>query len=211
MAVYRLSATKANLLRAKETLARMQTGYELLDKKRIVLQRETAGLVARSRVVQKEINGILADYYRAMRHAFITVGSERVRAVVSRVPVDHSLDIVERSLMGVPVPEVQSAKNPVEVGYFAGDMALDQAVTALQRFRDLLPELAALENSVTRVQREIDKTQKRANALEKVQIPRYESMVREMEQVLEEKEREEFFRLKRVKKGRQKKREKTPI
>lgn len=202
MAVYRMSATKANLIRARESLKRMQTGYELLDKKRVVLQRETAGLIKKSKELQGRINLVLADYYRAMGHAFITVGSARIRAVASRVPVDNSLDIVDKSLMGVPIPEIRDGKKNLELGYLAGDMALDKALAALQHFRNLLPELAAIENSVARVQKEIDKTAKRANALEKVQIPRYENIVREMEQTLEEKEREEFFRLKKVKKGR---------
>ena len=60
-------------------------------------------------------------------------------------------------------------------------------------------ELAELENSVYKLAMEIKKTQKRANALDKIQIPKYESTIKYIEEVLEEKEREDFFRLKKVK------------
>lgn len=207
MAVYKISASKANLMRAKETLQRLESGYELLDKKRIVLQRESQGLIKRSQELRKEINIILADYYKAMDHAFISLGSSRIRSVAGRVPIDNSLDIIERSLMGIPIAEIKNTGKKPDTGYLAGDMALDQAGEALDHFRKLLPELAALENSVKRLEKEIDKTQKRANALEKVRIPAFKKIVSDIESILEEKEREEFFRLKLVKKGHQKKSE----
>jgi V/A-type H+-transporting ATPase subunit D len=72
------------------------------------------------------------------------------------------------------------------------------------KVRDLIYELAEIENSVYKLAMEIKKTQKRANALEKIQIPRYEDTIKYIDSVLQEKEREDFFRLKRVK-GKSKK------
>ena len=64
-------------------------------------------------------------------------------------------------------------------------------------------ELAEIENAVYMISLEIKKTVKRANALEKIQIPRYEEAVKYISEVLEEKEREDFFRLKKVKSKKQ--------
>lgn len=63
----------------------------------------------------------------------------------------------------------------------------------------LIYELAEIENAVYKIAMEIKKTGKRANALDKIQIPRYEEAVKYIQDVLEEKEREDFFRLKKVK------------
>ena len=57
-----------------------------------------------------------------------------------------------------------------------------------------------MENAVYKLGKEIKKTQKRANALDKIQIPKYEKSIKDTEDILAEKEREEFFRLKMVKK-----------
>lgn len=68
-----------------------------------------------------------------------------------------------------------------------------------RRVRFLTYELAEVETKVYKLAMEIKKTQKRANALEKIQIPKYKALVKNIEETLEEKEREDFFRLKRVK------------
>lgn len=59
--------------------------------------------------------------------------------------------------------------------------------------------LAEVDNSIYRLANAISKTQKRANALKNVVIPRYQSSIKEMTESLEEKEREEFSRMKVIK------------
>lgn len=205
MAVYKVTATKANLLNAKSNLIRMKKAYELMDKKRLILRKEADSLENKNSKLYQKINKVLYDYYAAMDHAFITVGTNQIRSAASRVPIYNSIDIVEKSLMGMPLPLIKGGEESVDMAYITSNMALDQAVFALEAFRNLIVELATVENSLSRLEKEIKKTEKRANALEKVQIPNYEKIIRDMEEVLEEKEREEFFRMKRVKKLHRKK------
>ena len=72
-------------------------------------------------------------------------------------------------------------------------------VTKMKDVQQLLYRLAEVENAVFRLAEEIRKTSKRANALDKIQIPKYSELTKWIEDSLEEKEREDFFRLKRVK------------
>ncbi|MDO4793342.1 MAG: V-type ATP synthase subunit D, partial [Filifactor alocis] len=76
---------------------------------------------------------------------------------------------------------------------------VDIAVMKFKDLRYLIYELAEIENAVFKISMEIKKTAKRANALQKIQIPKYEEAVKYIQEVIEEKEREDFFRLKKIK------------
>lgn len=76
---------------------------------------------------------------------------------------------------------------------------MDIAAKKFLEIKYLIYELAEIENAVYKIAMEIKKTGKRANALDKIQIPLYEEAVKYIQDVLEEKEREDFFRLKKVK------------
>lgn len=202
MAVYKITPTKANLIKAKDSLAFTRSGYELLDKKRVVLVRDSVSLKKQMEEISKNMDMILHDYYRSLNNAIITLGMDRLEQLAAGVPVDDSIEVQYRSMMGVPVPKLSYDKTrKVSYGFNDTNIALDNAMDSLARFRKLMLELAEVSSAYDRIQKEIDKTQKRANALEKVKIPQFEKTVAEIESVLEEKEREQFFRLKLVKKS----------
>ena len=79
------------------------------------------------------------------------------------------------------------------------DRALDQARIAFEKVKDLTIRLSMIENSAYRLAANIKKTQKRANALKNITIPMYEALTKNIQNALEEKEREEFTRLKVIK------------
>ena len=80
-------------------------------------------------------------------------------------------------------------------------MSLDEACQQFEKVKELTIRLAEIENSAYRLAYNIKKTQKRANALSNITIPKYEKLSREIQDYLEEKEREEFTRQKVVKKN----------
>ena len=198
--------TKANLIKARESLAFSKSGYALLDKKRTVLIREAMTLVERANEIQKKLKEEFEDAYSTLEIANITLGVNNVSDVAMSIPKQEEFQILYRSVMGVEIPMVvyerDENKNP-NYSFFRTNSALDNAVKTLENLKYLVYELAEIENAVYMISLEIKKTVKRANALEKIQIPRYEEAVKYISEVLEEKEREDFFRLKKVKSKKQ--------
>lgn len=201
MAVYKMTPTKGNLIKMKQSLSFAQTGYELLDKKRTVLIQEMMSLVEEAQDLQKQIEDGFAEAYRSLETAAVTMGTESLEQLSLSSAREHEYDITYKSTMGVETPIVIAEEVPhtPEYGMYRTNAAYDRAVIEMTAVRSLIYRLAEIENSVYKLALDIKKTQKRANALEKIQIPRYREMIRATEDFLAEKEREDFFRLKRVK------------
>ncbi len=194
-------ASKANLIKSKSMLAFSERGFELLDKKRNVLIREMMLLINRAKQVEAKISGLFDEAYRALEYANITMGSAAVSDIAYAVPLEQPFDVRMRSVMGVEIPEVvyqEMAYRP-SYGFFRSNPSLDTAIKAFNNIKYLIYQLAEIENAIYKLANEIDKTQKRANSLEKIQIPKFQSQVKQISSELAEKEREDFFRLKRVK------------
>ena len=201
-----LFPTKSNLILAKNTLALSRQGYELLDKKRNLLIREMMGMIDKASEIQKNINDTFKDAYQALQRANIMTGIEKVRDIADSVLIEDKVDVRFRSIMGVEIPLVSTQKgdNMPQYGMFLTESSLDEAYDRFKQVKNFTIELAQIENSVYRLAINIKKTQKRANALKNSTIPRYEALVRHIQEVLEEKDREEFTRLKIVKKNKSK-------
>lgn len=202
MAVYKLTPTKANLIKSKNSLQFAKKGYELLDRKRTVLIREMMSLIDKASELQERIDIEFKEAYEALKLANITMGTESVEEIAASIEKEKDFHILFKSVMGVEVPiikRVDTTKITTEYGFFRTNPAFDKAVLKFSDIRKLIHDLAEIENSVYKLAMEIKKTQKRANALDKIQIPKYTTTIKYIEEVLEEKEREDFFRLKRVK------------
>ena len=196
-----MAPTKSNLMKLKSSLEFSQKAFELLDKKRNVLVREMMGLVEKSKEIQEEMRISFSEAYSALEVVNITIGTEYVEELALSVQKDEDYEILLRSVMGVEIPSVKFEEKPLSpnYGFYRTNPAFDIAVTRFRRLRYLIYELTQVETSVYRLAVEIKKTQKRANALENIQIPRYKAQAKYIQEVLEEKDREDFFRLKRVK------------
>lgn len=193
--------TKANLIAAKSYYDFALKGYELLDKKRTVLIKEMMDLNKKAIVLQEKIEVAFEESYKALTDATITMGSESIYEISHSIAKEDSYDIVTKSVMGVEIPQIKYKKNDLktEYSFYQSTTAFDTASIDMHNIRYLIYELAEIETGVFRLAQEIKKTVKRANALEKIQIPKYEKIVKEIEDTLAEKEREDFFRLKKVK------------
>jgi len=197
-----IAPTKANLISAQNTLEFSQKGFELLDKKRNVLIRELMSYVDLSKDLQNKINITFKEAYEALKNANISVGIREVEEISATIPEAKDFEILFKSVMGVEVPILKyEEKNIVpRYSFFKTNSAMDIAFEKFNEVRYLIYQLAQIENSVYRLAMEVKKTQKRANALENIQIPKYKGIIKNIGEVLEEKEREDFFRLKVVKK-----------
>jgi V/A-type H+-transporting ATPase subunit D len=196
--------TKGNLLAVKKSLALAKTGYELLDRKRNILVRETMALIDTANEIQSAIDSTYSAAYSALQMANITLGI--VDELSLTVPIDDGISIDFRSVMGVEIPIVNYESKPIEnlYGYNRTNINLDEAFARFDDVKKLTIRLAEVENCVYRLADGIKKTQKRANALKNIIIPRFEESVRFITGALEEKEREEFSRLKVIKRSKEK-------
>lgn len=197
-----IAPTKSTLLSAKSSLEFSKKGYELLDKKRNVLIREMMSYVSKAHKLQEEINTTFKRAYKALEDANITTGITHVEDIAMTIEESSDYDILFRSVMGVEVPKVIFEENEMKpkYGFYRTSAAIDEAMLEFNKVKYLTYELAEVENAVYRLAMEVKKTQKRTNALSNIQIPKFEEIVKFVTEVLEEKEREDFFRLKVVKK-----------
>ncbi|MCK4240413.1 MAG: V-type ATP synthase subunit D [Candidatus Atribacteria bacterium] len=197
-----IAPTKANLMTAQVALDFSKKGYELLDKKRNVLIREMMSFMDRAKEIQQKMQEIFKKAYEALIMANITIGINEVNEVAESIPQATEFTILTQSVMGVEIPQIKYEKRELEPYYsfYHTNTALDVALKEFHRVKYLLYELAEIEDSVYKLATEIKRTQKRTNALKNIQIPKYEALVKMISEMLEEKEREDFFRLKVLKK-----------
>ncbi len=202
MAVYKMTPTKANLIKAKNSLEFSKKGFELLDRKRTVLIREMMTLIDEANELEQIIDTSFRNGYEALKLANITMGTENMEEMSLSFEREKDYNIIFKSVMGVETPIIKreaDSKIMTESGLFRTNLAFDNAVIEFIDMKNIIYNLAEVESTVYKLALEIKKTQKRANALEKIQIPRYEKTIKYIDEVLEEKEREDFFRLKKVK------------
>lgn len=197
--------TKGNLILAKNSLALSRQGYELMDKKRNILIREMMNLVDQAKDIQTQIDETFRAAYAALQMANMEMGIAFVEQVSHTVPIENSIRIKTRSVMGTEIPlvEYDKNKNAPTYAYYSTRMSLDQAKAAFERVKELSIQLSMIENSAIRLANNIKKTQKRANALKNITIPKFEALTKDISNALEEKEREEFTRLKVIKRMKQ--------
>ena len=198
--------TKGNLMLAKNSLVLARQGYELMDKKRNILIRELMNLIDEAKGIQEEIDMTFTYAYNCLQRANIEHGINRVSQIANTVPIENSIRIQVRSIMGTEIPKVRYEKEEkTQLTYSLGNTheSIDVARNAFRKVKELSLELSEVENSAYRLATNIKKTQKRANALKNITIPRYEKLVVNITNALEEKEREEFTRLKVIKRMKQ--------
>jgi V/A-type H+-transporting ATPase subunit D len=201
-----VAATKSNLIRLKERFGFVKSGHALLDQKREVLLEELMELYRDGRQLRHEMTAALADVFRAVRQGFLAGGRVHFEAASLAAPSAPRLRARERSVMGVIIPLLEIEAAPLEGPNTALGRAPVATAQTQRRVRDLLPALvrvAEVEVACRRLAAELQKTQRKVNALENIFLPDYRDTIRFIESALEEKEREGLFHMKRLKSRRQ--------
>ncbi len=204
-----ISPTRINLIQTKKTLNLAESGREVLERKRDILLRELRSSVFDSERTRDELIEELSKAYQSLKAANMAKGSEAIAntALTSNRQSEYLIDY--RSIMGVAVPVVTfKVNNDLKPDYgFANTSAeLDRAFKHFAKVLEILGHLAKAEGTTFQIANDVRRTQRRVNALNHVLIPRYRNTAKWIELVLEEKDREEFVRTKKIKsmiKGRQ--------
>ncbi|MCL4561480.1 MAG: V-type ATP synthase subunit D [Chloroflexi bacterium] len=201
MAKSNVPPTRSNLIRIKHELTFAREGYEILDRKRDVLAKELVRMAEDAQKVQEEMEKLFAAAYVAQEKAKLLMGREHVEWAALAVHKTIDIQVKFRGVMGVSLPIVEARGEPPELTYSPGDTTatLDEASALFREVLARLTELSRLVTSVWRLAVELRKTQRRVNALEFIFIPDYVETITFIESSLEEREREEIFRLKLLK------------
>jgi len=202
MSTENVSPTRINLIQTKKTLNLAESGREVLERKRDILLRELRSSVYAAEKAREELLEVLSQSYLSLKEANMAKGSEVIAnmALTSSHQAEYIVDY--RSIMGVTVPVVtfqaQSNIKP-DYGFSNTTAQLDRAFKKFYQVLELLAHLAKAEGTTFQIANDVRRTQRRVNALNHVLIPRYRTTAKWIELVLEEKEREEFVRTKRIK------------
>ena len=184
--------TKGNLILAKNSLALSLQGFDLMDKKRNILIREMMNLIDEAKGIQSQIDVTFREAYAALQRANMEIGINTVQTISYTVPIEDSIRIKTRSIMGTEIPlvESESSGDAPTYAFYSTKESLDAAKQAFEKVKELTIRLSMVENAAYRLA---------ANALKNITIPHYEQLTKDISNALEEKEREEFTRLKVIK------------
>lgn len=200
-----VSPTKSNYLEIEQRLERAEEGYDLLEQKRQILVIQLMNRVEAAKRVKKEVDRTMEEAFAALQTAARAHGARHLEAQSCGISSGHHLRIQTHSVMGISVPSIscELEELDLEFGISDGESASDDV---LQKFREAIEavaELAQVENAVFRLAREVKKTQRRVQALEKTFIPRYKRLLNYISDALEEREREQLVIMKKVQQRRE--------
>jgi V/A-type H+-transporting ATPase subunit D len=202
MSLENISPTRINLIRTKKTLSLAESGRDVLERKRDILLRELRTSIYDAEKAREALLRALTIAYQSLKEANMAKGSETVANVALGSSFEANFLVDFRSIMGVTVPNVefQSATDPKpDYGFANTNAELDKAFKQFYSLLKLLAELAKAEGTTFQIANDVGRTQRRVNALNHVLIPMYRNETKKIALVLEEKDREEFVRTKRIK------------
>ena len=196
-----IAPTKSNLMKIKDELAFSKTGYDLLDQKRSILVSELLTLVDQAVDYQNRVEKALKEADEALEDAIMHMGRLKVANLAGAVNISSSITLTSRKVMGVALPRVStefSGSGP----FFSPEGTSMLSEVAVSKYRDalsLMGQMAELKVSIMRLAREVRKTIRKVNSLEKLVIPDREATVRYLTERIEEAERESMIQMKSVK------------
>ncbi|MBI3859694.1 MAG: V-type ATP synthase subunit D [Thaumarchaeota archaeon] len=194
--------TKIELIGTRRRLATARRVKKVLDDKRDVLLKRLDEIIQQASQARDEISQPLADAYLALYDAYLTLGPMRLEGIAANTPPLVDAEVMVRRIVDVDVPSIKLSEKEMGMTYGFADtnVAVDRASRQMRKVLPSIFRAAEFENAIFRLAKELEKTQRLLNALEYMIIPRYEGSIRYIQQTLEEREREEFTRLKHVKK-----------
>ena len=200
-----INPTRMELLKLKQREKLAVKGHSLLKEKRNALIMEFFNILERVKGSRENVSEKLKEAYQDLTAAQIVMGDLAVQKAAMSVKESIDIDMDSRSVMGVVVPvmdyEVQKRTNVQRGdGFMDTSVKVDEAAKKFEDSIAMIVELGEIEKTITLLAGEIESTKRRVNALEHIIIPRLQNTVKYIEMRLEEMDRENFVRLKMIKK-----------
>jgi len=202
MAREQIAPTKSNLLKVRERLNIAQEGYDLLEQKREILVSELMRKVEQVKLLERELNTRVDTAYPALKRMLVTVGRERAQRLAQNITYQFDLREKQITAAGMKLPGLEVRLPDVDLKYSPVNSFAECDETVIEFFEllKICTELAAIRTIAWRLAREVRRTQRRVNALEKMVIPAASETKTYIESVLEERDRDSFFTSKLLKK-----------
>ena len=194
--------TKNNLMKIKEKLKLSSQGQELLEKKKIILEMEKEKHKKNLQEKRENLEKLFNEGINKIKITSIDIGLEELKDISEEVDFKQKIDIKYKTVMGVEIPSIiyEKQKQKTMIGLYNTNIQVDEAIEIFTKIKTEIIELAEIENTILRINKAIEKVKKRSNALKDIIIPEEKQQIKIIEGILEEREREEFSRLKVIKK-----------
>ena len=199
----RVVATKIELIKIRRYMQISKMVHKILDDKREVLLKKIDEMIDEANKARADIWDPLDDIYKAIFHAYLSLGTSTIQSLSSSTPPSINVDVHIKRIVDVKIPALEiSTKKEVQdltYGFADTNSSVDQATKLIKNILPGICKAAEYENAIFSLAKELEKTQKLINALEYIIIPQYQEALSFIKSTLEEREREEFVRLKKVK------------
>ena len=188
-------------MRAKKRIKIAQKGLKLLKLKRQALILEFFSISKSSATLRGELNAELIKGYQSIRMAEMLDGEMRLENEAMKIPQLKKLLITPKNVMGVKIPRLEGGTRDQTLTEYLLEIpvSISEAMKAFQEVHKIVLDVAEKETTLRKLLHEIDKTKRKANAIENVIIPRIEAAVKFIIFRLGEIERDTFTMLKAVK------------
>ena len=198
--------TRSELLERKQQITLAEQGMELLKQKRDALLIEFMSVMDETLRLSNDLQRTTNEAQYSLAIAKAVDGTVSVRSAAFATRGEVTIDMTGTKIMGIAVPVVTKGESPLRTSFTRGyaitgvSSRIDETADKFERILDVIIEYADIETRLKRLGEEIQKTNRRVNALEQITVPQLKEQVSYIRQALDERAREELFRLKKVKK-----------
>jgi V/A-type H+-transporting ATPase subunit D len=198
--------TRAELLERRSQIALAEQGMDLLKQKRDALLLEFMGVMDETLRLSDSLQKTVSEAQYSLAVSQAVDGVVALRSAGLATKGEIVVDMTGTKIMGVSVPVVTKGDSPIKSSFTRGysvtgvSSRVDETADKFERVLDVIIEYADIETRLKRLGEEINKTNRRVNALEQVTVPALREQVSYISQTLDERAREDLFRLKKVKK-----------
>ena len=197
---------RSELLERKQQITLAEQGMDLLKQKRDALLIEFMSVMDETLRLSNDLQRTTNEAQYSLAIAKAVDGTVSVRSAAFATRGEVTIDMTGSKIMGIAVPVVTKGESPLRTSFTRGyaitgvSSRIDETADKFERILDVIIEYADIETRLKRLGEEIQKTNRRVNALEQITVPQLKEQVSYIRQALDERAREELFRLKKVKK-----------
>jgi V/A-type H+/Na+-transporting ATPase subunit D len=199
----RVTATKIELIKIRRSMQVGKMVHKILDDKREVLLKKIDEMIEEANKARGDIWTPLAEIYSSVYDSYMSLGTATLESISDSTPSTMEVDVNVRRVVDVRIPTLQvktkQGGQELSYGFMETNASVDKGAKLIKNILPQICKAAEYENAIFSLAKELERTQKLINALEYVIIPQYETAISFIRATLEEREREEFVRLKKVK------------